>query len=1119
MRRVDPVLTLLLAAGLAAAPACRAAGQEPATPEGQSERPGSGALRVVGHGDPLRGLEHFPFIIVAPADPLNQFARDGTLIIEQRSLEEWKRSQIALLANREGSSLVASIRLNVELGSDGARVLAVMNVRVDSPTGGWVGLDAREAYVNEVSIREQVAASPEVGGVRWTEAWTPPIRRVSEGFQIRVDRPGAYECTLDLFATPSTAPSGSSLRLSLPSAAAVRARVVGDATFASLRGGTPPRDLAVAADGRSAELLLRPDEPLSLAWRLQEPGGRATASIASADGTIHVRVDDGALRMQAYWKLTLAGDARELEVRLPARANVFEVSPSQDDDVVPHELEVLDEADRLRVRVRLGRSASGSLRFRLLADFPMPSGREEPTPSPVRAATLALPEWSGARRQTGALLLSWPAQLWVRSLNQKGLERIGLNDPSIAAPPDRPMEAYSYSSLPAGLDLAVEEARPTLATVAAHDVCVGLDRTEWISRFRISVRGAPADAFALLVPREMRIVESQPAAVVALEDGAAGAPDDLRRVAVTLVEPIQDGDFELTVRGETPGVEPAVRRTPIPSLEADRLIRGSLTVRAEPGIRLVLNDSATEYLRREPILEDDVVDPPAHWRFRLLPGPARLGYSVERLPMRLTSSVEAEFRRRDRALDVRIHLRYRAEHGDFEEAALAIPDGIDELKIAGDFADEEPAKGPGLHVLRLRNPVREAEIRVEYRVVLEDERLSEVHVPLVHPRGASLVEWKGRVYCDRGRRTSPLSPWTATKPPPTRSTASGERADVDVRPSALDAVPDALGLRFEPTAAMAALVVPRVLVEEVMADEGRRWCRKRWLVSRRRARDVTFRMPPGARQLDVVVDGLPVDAVPEGARDFRVRLPASDASCTLEVVYDFPSWKWGGAFAVWRLDAPQLLDDAAVEQVRWVLLAPDDRLLARMGAGLSTDVAWQFPGFLRASSANGRSGDGAAWLAEADPDAKWRSVGFVFQGGRAWDFDAFGETESIRVVSLRESFWVLICSGASFLSLLAATRLKPVALFRATLASSAVVVGLLAAAPNAVAWLWLGAQWGVYLGLAAAAIHYGLLYRRLRAYSVGLRRFNTRQTGFGSSILRRFDPQTRISSATSVRQP
>lgn len=1114
MRRIVPVLTLLLTAVLA--PPRRAAAQDPGA---EAERPANGAPTVVGPRDPLRGLEHFPYIIVAPADPLDPFAKDGSLIIEQRSLDEWKRSQIALLAKREGTPLVASIRLNVELGSDDVRVVAVVNVRVDSPTGSWVGLDCREAYVNEVSLREQVPAAPEVGGVRWTEAWTPPIRRRADGFQIRIDRSGAYECTLDLRATPSAAPSGASMRLSLPSSAAVRARVVGDAPFASLRGGAPPRELAVAADGRSAELSLRPDEPLALTWRAQDPAGGATAAVAGADGTIHVRVDDDALRMQAHWDLMLAEDARQVEVRLPARANVVEVAPSQDDDVVPHELEMLEEADCVRVRVRLGRAAAGSVRIRLAAEFPFPSSGDGSTQSTVRAASFAAPEWSGARRQTGTLFLSWPAELWVRSLRPKGLERIGLNDPSIAEAPDPPKEAYAYSSLPAALDLAVQEARPTLATVADHDLRVGRDRTEWTSTFRISVRGAPADSFALLVPREMRIVESRPAAVVEVEEGATGAAGDLRRAAVRLVEPIQDGDFEWTVRGEAPGAESAVRRTPIPSLETGRLVRGSLTVRAEPGIRLVLNDSETEYLRREPVPEDDVGDPPPYWRFQLQSGPARLGYSVERRPMRLTSSVEAEFRRGAREMDVRIHLRYRAEHGAFEEAALAIPDGIDDLEVAGDFADDEPAIGPGLQVFRLRNPVREAEIRVAYRLLLDDERPSEVHVPLVCPRGATLVDWKGRVYGDRGRRTSALSPWIATKSAPTRSTAFGERADVDVRPPALDAVPDALGLRFEPTAAMAALVVPRVLVEEVMADEGRRWCRKRWLISRRRTRDATVRMPLGARQLDVVVDGLQTDAAPEGARDFRVRLPASDASCTLEVVYDFPNWTWGGALAMRRLEAPQLLDDAAVEQVRWVLRAPDDRLLARVGAGLSTDVAWEFPGFLRAAAANGRFSDPSAWLAEADPDAKWRSVGFVGEGGRAWDFDAFGEADSIRVVSLREPLWVLICSGASFLSLLAAARLKPHALIRLALAAAVVVVGLLAAAPNVAAWLWMGAQWGVYLGLAAAAIHYWLLYRRLRAYSVGLRRFNARQMGFGSSILRRFDPQTRISSVTEARQP
>jgi uncharacterized membrane protein len=160
------------------------------------------------------------------------------------------------------------------------------------------------------------------------------------------------------------------------------------------------------------------------------------------------------------------------------------------------------------------------------------------------------------------------------------------------------------------------------------------------------------------------------------------------------------------------------------------------------------------------------------------------------------------------------------------------------------------------------------------------------------------------------------------------------------------------------------------------------------------------------------------------------------------------------------------------------------------------------------------------WLEQANADVHWAPDPIVSSGGRVWQFDAFNRDNSIRLVVLliREPFWVLICSGTFLIVLLATARLTARSQLRVGIIVILCIVGILAVMPELLSWLWLGGRWGLALGLAALTWQYFVRYRRQRAYSVGLRRFNSRQMGIGSSILRSLDRKTRISTSAAGKR-
>ena len=1062
--------------------------------------------------DLLKYLDYFPYVIVVPQENDIRRLEQGSIIIPADSLEKWRENELTNRNRTQERSTITSADFTIDLDGDPAKGKARLDLRVDGPQGASIPIGMREAILTKAEIRELVPAPADLGGVKPSEGWIPSIRSGAAGYEIRVDKPGNYQFDVEFLLDVTRMPLDRSIRLTPPPATIPRARFTSKAPLVLLRNLSTTQDIPLSEDRHSAQIALAAGQSLSVMWR-NANDAVPRSLIASAESLIQVRIEDRFIETDTTMDLDAPEDIPECSFVLPAVEQSLQVIPTRNEEAIPHDLTLSTEGDQRRATVRFARSISGRFKIRVISrrTYTIDEG-------PLEVGRISV---DGAEQQGGTILLSWAPNLWVRAKLGRHTQKKNLSELPREAQLLQPRQAYRATAAFSSVVVTVEPARPVLSATAASDLTIGAESAFLTTRFVFSVRGAQADSFSIRVPAGMRNLEASPVNVVRLVDGNTSADGRTRLVQATLAEPVEDTEFQMTVRGEIPIQTDGINRIDLPTLDPDRFVHGTLTVRVGPGVRPILNDAGTEFLRREPIPEEEIIEPAAYWFFRIQPGPARLSFQIEPLPARIEASVESEFMRTGKDIEARTFLRFRARHSPFDEVTISIPAAAKDIRMSGDLLEEGSVVEPGTKSLRLRNPASSCELRVDYHLPLTDAQTHEIELPLVMPRGVSIEGWKGRVFCDRGLRAVASGAWISSRPAPSPVVVSGQQPVLDIRPTSLDAIPETLSLRFEPTAMLATLVAPRLLIEEVFTADGGRWGRKRWLISKHRARDVSIKVPLHARIREVFVDGHPTDSVADGNRIIFVRLPAVDAPCTLEVDYFFPEAQPDGAFAIRELESPQLMEDIAVEQVRWIFHVVEDRLMLGLGSAPAEKITWE-PSWLASGLTNKTSNDrkGVEWLEQANGDVHWATDSIVSSGGRVWQFDAFNRDNSVRLVVLliREPFWVLICSGTFLVLLLAAARLKPRTQLRLAVAVILIVVGILAVMPELLSWLWLGGRWGLALGLAAVIWQYLVRYRRQRAYSVGLRRFNSRQMGLGSSILRRLDPKTRISSGAAVKR-
>lgn len=1052
----------------------------------------------------LGELDFFPSVIVVPPADLQRFDEAGTVIIPKKSLDSWLENQVSERIRDQAPATITSVDLEIQIDEDPAPGRAIIGLRADG-AGAWIPIGLKEATLVDAELREIIAEPEDIGGVRRSEPWTPPIRRVEGdtngngpvegGFEIRIDRAGNYECTLTFQLDVESSPLESSLQLTLPTATLTRARLRSEQPLLVVRRTGTNEGVSLSPDRLSADLSIRPGEDLALQFRVASSS--TSAAVSSADARIYLRLGDDSLDTETVFDLDAPREVTELAF-VTVGEEALQVLPLQKGEPLPHDVQSARVGEgETRTVVRFARSVVGPFQVRLTSRR---RRSEESSPLVVTSPVL-----EGVSRQTGTFLLSWTPNLWVRSKPGGNLRRVALSELGPEAGGSAVRQAYRFSSVPATIEMTVEPAQPVVSATATSDLTIATDVGRLTTRFTLRVRGAEADSFLLSVPTTMVDLEAEPANLVRLVERPAAEGSTRRPVLVKLSEPIEDSEVQVTLRGNVPlrGVGPF--QIELPSVEPERLSKGSLTVRIASNVRPILDETTTEYLRREPMPEDDVVDPPAYWYFRRLPGRARLGLSIEPLRGQVEAFVETELRRLGDGLEGRTFLRFQSRRTPFDEVTVQIPEGLEEIKLSGDLLSEDVPARPGAIPLRLRNPATSCEVRVDFRRPMDSTQQHQVDVPLILPRGVVIAGLSARVYCDRGWRAQVGPPWSGREPAPGPVVSSGERPVLDVRPLSLEQPPDRLTLQFQPTVMLATVVMPRVLVEESLTPDGGRWGHKRWLISKHRLRDVRIRFPAGSRQRQVFVDGQPVEAVAGDEGVWRVRLPAADAPCTLEVEYDFPPRTGVGVWQVRDFASPQIVEDGAVEEVRWIFHAGTDRLLMPLSSVIAVDEPWDWFGFSPSRAAEQLSST-RAWIEAADAGLSWSDQISSQSGGRPWQFHAFNADGPVQLISIRESFWVLICSGSCLILLLGIATLEPRTQVWLAVSFILVLVGLLAIVPEAVGWVWIGGRWGLLLGAIALAGHY--LWRSRRPMPIGNRRWTPRT--FGSSFLRELEPKTRV---------
>jgi hypothetical protein len=1059
----------------------------------------------------LKDLEFFPYVIVVPPTAGDQLGEGGTAILPLRSLDQWLDREMAKRLGSHAVPTVSSVQIEMDITSDPVVGRATMNVRVDGSGANWVSIALGEVSLKQVRMREWVAAPTEVGGVKRSDEWIPTARRSASGYEILFDRAGSYELEVEFLADVSRLPSDRTIKLTPPAASVTQARVTSSTELAFVRNLTSGRDVSLGADQKSADVPVVSGEGLSLAWRKVSDVSPRSASV-SVRTQVEVHIEPKSTLIESIMEVESAADLVEMTLRIPIDDQNVQVLPTQKDQPLAHDIEWSEVEGARQCLIRLARPVNGSFRLRVMSQRATvigPAGME-----------IGVPEWQGTRSTPSLMMLWWSPNLWVRVRPGPTARRVDVSELGGEFNDSPPRQAFRLLESGASIVATSEMARPVLTATAKSDLVVGRD-AQLTTRFVMSVRGAQADSFMFVIPRTMKGLEVVPGDLLRLEEMEIDQESPTREVRAILAEVIEDEELEVTLRGEIPLDSQGTNQIPLPSLDADRFVQGSLSVRVEPGMRLVLDDAGTEYLRREPIPEDDPIEPPTYWYFRRQPGEARLAFHIESLPATIDSGVETLVARTEKEIEVRTQIRFHARFAPFDEVSVFVPSSLKSVQVTSDLLVENVRLEPGSVVpLRLRNPTSSCEIQLDYRLPLPTNAGTLLPVPLILPRGTTLEAWTGRIYSDRGLRATVGTGWIGSMPAPSRVVESGRRAVADVRPADMSTIGEELSIQFEPTALLATLVVPRVAIEEVVTPEGHRWARKRWLISKHRTRDISIRLPEGSRRLMTFVDGQPVEDTPAGDGLIQVRLPAVDSPTTVELDYDFPNPRRRGAIALEGIESPVIIDDSAIEQVRWTFRVMEDRLLFRWGStGPSAVMAFLGLSQVESSGATAEFDD-IKWLDQAGYDVNWSQRVRDVVSARVWHFSLFNRDGSIGLITVREPFWVLACSGICLVLILALSRLSLANQLRVGLGAFVLMMGLLAVIPELLSWLWIGARWGLGLGLLAVLVHWLIVIRRNRSPLVGGRRIG-RGSGvspLGSSILKQLEPKTRISTRVQRRE-
>jgi hypothetical protein len=603
------------------------------------------------------------------------------------------------------------------------------------------------------------------------EGRTPLIRADTNGFLVRIEKPGKYRLTLDLI-VPLAVRTGNErgFELSLPHAAinSIELELPDNAKDVQV-GGRPLNDPQLAglvlSNRRLRGGLGRGTvDKLDLAWKESRPS--SGAPVVTAEGSIQVRLEPSEQVTQADLLLKVEGEPRDSwRLFVPLDAEVKVLPP---DDRRVQMIETANQAFASLRTIRLKQPSAERFRVQVTARTPLPSKGKLTPVGPFLVV--------GATRQTGSLLV----RNLVRNLHvdyrehgdmkQRRLTDEQTRDPTVVA-------SFTYGNVPwvdkpkgttgpfslSWLDLETEMVRTRARTRVAHALSLRpgspreAPRWDVVSTITPVSKWTDVDRLKVVVPVRW---------VPADKDLQIGQDKESRFVTFPTALLARDGSSQpLTLAGryEAPreATGRAILKLPWPEGAVEQC-EVTVQVPRDSEVSLHNADSSDLELVKQTGTNEQT------WRYRRVPAgePAiEVDWRPYRPELQVTSVVDLTLG--GTRGDLRHELLLQAQRGAFASIALLVPEAVrDSLRVEGgtlQASRDDAVKPPGFRRFFVAGKFTgtecrlvlhySADLRVKGQAPIAGEPFA---VPLVRPEEATRGETKVRVWAEPGYSPLPL---------------------------------------------------------------------------------------------------------------------------------------------------------------------------------------------------------------------------------------------------------------------------------------------------------------------------------------------------------------------------
>lgn len=987
---------------------------------------------------------------------------------------------------------------------------------------------------NVVHLRAQFEGATEranaVVALACPQAWatdarldgrTPMIRAESDGFQVRIEKAGRYQVTLELIVPLSTRPgNGRGFELTLPRAAINNLELELPANSKDVRAGRrqtgEPLPAGLILKNHRLQGGLGPGAvgELVLTWKEARPP--SGVPVRTAEGNILVQLDSAGLAATANLLLKIEGGQTDVWHLLTPLAAKIEIA--EGDEARVRSIEKADRRFASLRTIRLKEPSADPLGLRITVQAPVPAKGKLAPIGPFFVV--------GAIRQSGLLQVRNRIKSLHPDYHPHGTwkRRAGPEEPGGDA---AATAEFTYSNIPmvdkprgvsgpaslSWMDLEIDTVRGQVRTRVSHHLTLRPDAAG---------RSANADIVSSIAPvskwsdiEQLKIVV--PEDWTPLDDEAIESEKATRFVAFRLPALVREGpSHPVRLRGRygkpLPREGRAVWKLPSPRGLVEQC---EVTIQAPPGSEVILHNAEAmglEWVKQSPPHEQT-------WRCRNSP-PDGLTLDVSWRPYRPELQIRS-------VVDVTLHggrgevrheMQLHSPRSLPASIGLRVPGGVTSGEWRG--AKEERGTLTAPQTTIATGGGSDFRLLLQYSIALAEARPLQFAVPLVVAEQATSGQTKVRVWCEPGRLPRPAN---GTLWEERNIEVVKERSQLPVLVLQSPRFDAPLVLRGgEEQAAVYTILAERGLACVRLRENGEQIYRVRFLLRQLAGRhlDIELPAPTALLHLQVALNHKRIapDIVDESGRQTeggsiaRLRLDGElvGEAALLELRYQLPPGRSGGNPLRTTLRPPRLRH-APPMPLCWQVMVPENRVLLAPESASGMERSWGWRGRLWAAHLSRGSGELEREFEEALPPSLRRDRERSADESAAWPAlvrwqDA---SEAMVLTHAPRQAWLLLCSLSLFffgLALYAAAR-APMAGSGATAWWLWPILALGILGCVAAALFWPTPLWAIVYGcepgacvLGCVLVVQGLLQRRYRRRIVYLPSFSRSKPR--SSVLR-----------------